>query len=130
MSPSIACFSLETSMTTSPLSTLALDHLGSCRVDDTTYLGRLVNRSAHWPVLPNHRAANHSSLFRPSRMASDCSASSVSTLAHPSRSWPPNWPNQPPCADPSWPSGSWTTPSSETLVATTIFPMSILLLVN
>src|ERR1700683_3513434 len=97
MSPSISCFSLETSSSTSFLSTVELDHFGSFKVEDTTYLGRSFNRSAHAPVRSDHRAANHSSLLRPSRMASDRSASSVSTLAHPSRSSPPNWPNHPPC---------------------------------
>src|ERR1700683_1732912 len=101
MSPSISCFSLETSLTTSPLTKDALDHLGSCNVDDTTYLGRLFNRSAHSPVRSSHRVANHSSLLRPSSIALDCSASSVSTLAHASRSLPPNWPNQPPYLKPS-----------------------------
>src|ERR1700722_20155958 len=123
MSPSISPFSLETSLTTSPLSRVALDHLGSFTVEDTTYLGRLFNRSAHSPDRSSQRVANHSSLLRPSSMASDCSASSVSTLVHPSRSLPPNWPNQPPCLKPSRPSGSWMTPSSETLVVTTIFPI-------
>ena len=55
------------------------------------------------------------------------SASSSMTLAHASRSLPPNRPNQPPSSKPSWPSGSWTTPSSETFVLITIFPISVLL---
>src|SRR5580692_4182770 len=130
ISPSISCFSFETSLTTSPLSKLELVHFGSLNVDETTYLGRLFNRSAHSPVRFSHRVANHSSLLRPSSMASHCSASSVSTLVHSSRSLPPNWRNQPPCLKPSSPSGSWTIPSSETLVVTTIFPISILLFVD
>src|SRR5260370_4460634 len=130
MSPSSSCFSFETSLTTSPLSTVELLHLGSCRVEDTTYLGRLFSRSAHAPLLASHRAANHSSLRRPSSRASVPSASSNSTLAHSSRSWPPNWPNQPPSLKPSCPSGSWTTPSNETFVLITIFPILVLLLVG
>src|SRR5580704_15834028 len=126
MSPSISCFSLETSLTRSPLSTLELDHLGFFKVEDTTYLGRLFNLSAHSPVRSSHRSANHSSLLRPRSMAAACSASTVSTLAHPSRSFPPNWPNQPPSLKPSWPSGSWTTPSRDMFVLMTIFPMSVL----
>src|ERR1700722_14954899 len=124
ISPSISCFRRETSLTTSPWSRVELDHLGSLNVEETTYLGMLFNRSAHSPVRSCHRVANHSSLLRPSSMASACSASSVSTLVQPSRSLPPNWANQPPSLKPSWPSGSWTTPSSETLVVTTSFPIS------
>src|SRR5260221_10912805 len=123
MSPSSSRFSFETSLTTSPRSTVELFHLGSWRVADTTYLGRLFNLSAHSPVRDTHRVANHSSLRRPSRRASVPSASSSSTLAHSSRSLSPNWPNQPPSLKPSSPSGSWTTPSSETFVLITIFPI-------
>src|SRR5690349_7111095 len=107
-----------------------LPHLGSVRVEDTTYLGMLFSRSAHSPVREAHRVANHSSLRRPSSRASARSASSVSTSAHCSRSLPPNWPNQPPSLKPSCPSGSWTTPSSEAFVVITIFPMPVLLLVG
>src|SRR5713226_8282952 len=127
MSPSSSCFSFETSSTTSPFRTVALLHLGPSRVEDTTYLGRLFNLSAHSPLRDSHRAANHSSLRRPSSRASVCSASSSETLAHSSRSLPPNSPNQPPSLKPSLPSGSWTTPSSETFVLMTIFPISVLL---
>src|SRR5260370_22463101 len=129
MSPASSCFSFETWSTTSPFRTVELLHLGSSRVEDTMYLGRLFNLCAHSPLRPDgHRAANHSSLRRPSSRASAPSASSVSSLAHASRSLPPNWPNQPPSLKPSLPSGSWTTPSSETFVLITIFPMSVLLL--
>src|SRR5258708_38777305 len=82
MSPFSSCFSFETSLTTSPLRTVELFHFGSWRVEDTTYLGRLFNLSAHSPVRDAHRVANHSSLRRPSRRASVPSASSSSTLAH------------------------------------------------
>src|SRR6266566_8734282 len=128
MSPSSSCFSFETSFTTLPFKTVELLHLGSSRVEDTTYLGRLFNLSAHSPLRDTHRAANHSSLRRPSSRASIRSASSRETLAHSSRSLPPNWPNQPPSLKPSSPSGSWTTPSSEAFVVITIFPMPVLLL--
>src|SRR6266566_7509463 len=127
MSPSSSSFSFETSSTTAPFSTVALLHLGSSRVEDTTYLRRLFTLSANAPLRDSHRVANHSSLRRPSRRASVLSASSSATAAHPSRSLPPNSPNQPPCLKPSLPSGSWTTPSSETFVLITIFPMSVLL---
>src|SRR5580704_3832585 len=130
MSPSSSCFSLLTSLTTSPLRIVELLHLGSWRVGDTTYLGRLFSLSAHSPLLDSHRAANHSSLRRPSSRASVPSASSNSILAHSSRSLPPNWPNHPPSLKPSSPSGSWTIPSSEALVLITIFPMSALLFVG
>src|SRR5437763_8554421 len=101
MSPSSSCFSFETSFTTSPLSTVELLHLGSWRVEDTTYLGRLFNLSAHSPLRDSHRAPNHSSLRRPRSSASVPTASSSSSLAHASRSLPPNWPNQPPSLKPS-----------------------------
>src|SRR5450755_1125409 len=126
MSPSSSCFSFETWSTTLPFSTVELLHLGSSRVEDTTYLGRLFSLSANSPLRDSHRAANHSSLRRPSNRASAPSASSNSTWAHASRSLAPNWPNQPPSLKPSSPSGSWTTPSSETFVLITIFPMSVL----
>src|SRR5215831_9503854 len=128
MSPSISRFSLETSSTTSPFRTVALVHLGSSRVEDTTYLGRLFSRSAHSPGRDAHLAANHSSLRRPSSNASARSASAYEILPHSSRSFPPNWANQPPSLKPSLPSGSWTTPSSDTFVLMTIFPMSVPLL--
>lgn len=99
-------------------------------MEDTTYFGRLFNLSAHAPVRDAHRVANHSSLRRPSSKASVPSASAYKTLAHSSRSLPPNWPNQPPSLKPSAPSGSWTTPSSETFVLITIFPISVLLFVG
>src|ERR1700736_2523736 len=127
MSPDSSCFSFETSLTTSPVRTVELLHLGSSRVAETTYLGRLFSLSAHSPPRDSHRAANHSSLRRPSSRASVPSASPSKTLAHSSRSLPPNWPNQPPSLKPSLPSGSWTTPSSEAFVLMTIFPMSVLL---
>src|SRR5438128_4537839 len=108
MSPLSACFSFETSVTTSPFRTVELLQRGSSRVEDTTYLGRLFNLSAHSPGRESHLSANHSSLRRPSNRASVLSASSNETLAHSSRSVPPNWPNQPPSLKPSPPSGSWT----------------------
>src|SRR5260370_156383 len=132
MSPASSCFSLETSVTTSPLSTAPLKtvellHLGSSRVEDTTYLGRLFNLSAHSPLRDSHRTAKYSSLRRPSSRASASSAWSSSTLAHSSRSLSPIWRNQPPCLKPSSPVGSWTTPSSETFSLTMILPISVLL---
>src|SRR6266446_3590436 len=130
MSPASSCFSFETSVTTSPLSTVELVQRGRSRVEDTTYFGRLFNLSAHSPGRDDHRVPNHSSLRRPSSRASAPSASSNSTLAHSSRSLPPNWPNHPPSLKPSSPSGSWTTPSSETFVLITIFPILVLLVVG
>src|SRR3954452_11580603 len=101
MSPSTFCFRLATSLTTSPLSTVELFQTGCSRVEDTTYLGRLFNLSAHSPVRDDHRVPNHSSLRRPNSRASERSASSVSSLAHASRSLPPNCANQPPSLKPS-----------------------------
>src|ERR1700738_3116145 len=101
MSPASSCFSLLTSLTTSPVRTVELFHLGSWRVEDTTYLGRLFHLSAHSPVRDAHRVANHSSPRLPASRGSVPSASSSSTLAHSSRSLPQNWPNQPPSLKPS-----------------------------
>src|ERR1700722_2289563 len=127
MSPLICRFSFEISLTTSPLITVEFDHMGSFRLEDTTFLGMLFNLSAHSPLRDSQRVANPSSLRRPSSRATAPRASSVSTFAHASRSLPPNWPNQPPRVNPSWPSGSSTTPSSEMLVVMTIFPIAGLL---
>src|ERR1700744_283622 len=127
MSPSNSCFSFDTSFTTSPSSSVELLHFGSQRVEDTTYLGRLFNLSAHSPLRDSHLAANHSSLRRPSSSASAPSASSSSSLAHSSRSSSPIWRNQPPRPKPSSPVGSCATPSSETFALTMIFPISVLL---
>src|ERR1035438_5713894 len=128
MSPSICCFSPVTSSTTLPFRTVTLVHLGSWRVEDTTYLGRLFSRSANSPVRDVQRAPNHSSLRRPSSRAAVPSASAYSALPHSWRSLPPDWTNQPPRLKPSSPSGSWTTPSSDTFVVMTIFPIFVLLL--
>src|SRR6202035_5655135 len=125
MSPSSSCFSLVTSSTTSPFRTVTLVHLGSSRVVDTTYLGSLFSGSAHGPGRAAHRAPNHSSLRRPSSRASVRRASAYSTLPHSSRSLPPSWTNQPPSLKPSPPSGSWTTPSRDTFVLMTIFPIAV-----
>ena len=51
MSPASSCFSFETSLTTSPLRTVELLHSGSCRVEDTTYLGMLFSLSAQLAAL-------------------------------------------------------------------------------
>src|SRR5580693_8768787 len=128
MSPSSSCFSLVTSSTTSPFRTVTLVHLGSWRVEDTTYLGSLFSRSANSPVRDGaHRAANHSSLRRPSSRAAARRASAYSTLDHSPRSLPPDRANQPPRPKPSLPSGSCTTPSSDTFVLMMIFPIVVLL---
>src|SRR5580704_4156662 len=132
MSPASSCLSFVTSVTTSPLSTAPLKtvellHLGSSRVEDTTYLGRPFNLSAHSPLRDSQCPAKYSSLRRPSSRASAPSASPSSTLAHSSRSLSPIWRNQPPCLKPSSPVGSWTTPSSETFSLTMILPISVLL---
>src|SRR5260370_40707764 len=101
MSPASSCVSFETSVTTSPLSTAPLKtvellHLGSSRVEDTTYLGRLFNLSAHSPLRDSHRTAKHSSLRRPSSTASAPSASSSPTVAHSSRPLSPLRRSHPP----------------------------------
>jgi hypothetical protein len=45
MSPASSSFSFKTSLTMSPLSTVAFVYLGSSRVEDTTYLGMLFSLS-------------------------------------------------------------------------------------
>src|ERR1700676_495598 len=130
MSPVSFCLSFVTSVTTSPLRTVELFHSGCSRGEDTTYLGRLFNLSAPSPARDDHRVANHWSLRRPSRRASVPNASSNRTLAHSSRSLPPNWPNHTSRLKPSPPSGSWTIPSSEAFVLIPILPISVLLVVG
>src|SRR3954465_8285084 len=97
-----------------------------------TYLGRLFNLSAHSSLRDSQRSANHSSLRRPSSRASVRCASSEKKVAQASRSCPPDSTNQPPTLKPSLPSGSWTTPSSETFCGPliTIRPISVLLFVS
>src|SRR5271165_119084 len=127
MSPSTSRFSLVTSSTTSPFRTVTLVHAGSWRVADTTYLGMPFSRSAHSPVRDGQRAANHSSVRRPSSRAAELRASACEILANSPTSLPPQRPNQPPRPKPSLPSGSCTTPSSDTFVLMTIFPIAVLL---
>ena len=86
MSPSWSSFSFETALATSPVGTAELLHLAASGVEDTTYLGMLFSRSAHWPLRDSHREANHASLRLPSSRASARSASSSRILAHSSRS--------------------------------------------
>src|SRR6266487_2530742 len=50
MSPSMCCFSVETSLGTSPLRTVELFQAGCSRVADTTYLGKLFSLSASSPL--------------------------------------------------------------------------------
>src|SRR4029077_18809887 len=55
ISPSMCCFSVETSLSTSPLRTVELFQAGLARVADTTYLGRLFSLSASSPLRDGHR---------------------------------------------------------------------------
>jgi len=59
MSPSMCCFSVETSLSTSPLRTVELFQARLARVADTMYLGRLFSLSAGLPLRDGHRAASH-----------------------------------------------------------------------
>src|ERR1700749_5130496 len=52
MSPSMCCFSVETSFSTSPWRTVELFQAGWAKVADTTYLGSL---SASSPLRDGHR---------------------------------------------------------------------------
>jgi hypothetical protein len=57
----MCCFSVETSLSTSPpLRTVELFQAGLARVADTTYLGRLFSLPASSPLRDGHRAASHS----------------------------------------------------------------------
>src|SRR5579863_1657751 len=124
MSPSTWSFSLVIASTTPPFSIVTLVHVGSLSVPDTTYFGRLFSRAAHSPgLVAGHRVPNQSSLRRPSSSAAAPTASAYSISPHSLRSLPPDVRNQPPRPKPSWPSGSSTTPSSETFVEMTIFPI-------
>jgi len=60
MSPSISTFSFATSVATSPVRTVVSPQSGSVRVLDTTYLGRLFNRSARAPVRGRQRDPKNS----------------------------------------------------------------------
>src|SRR5437588_417642 len=71
MSPSSSRFSFVTSSTTSPFRTLELFQSGSTRVEDTTYLGMLFNRSASSPLRGRHReSGNWATSNRPVRPSS------------------------------------------------------------
>jgi hypothetical protein len=60
MSPSVCCFSVETSLSTSPLRPAGLFQAGLARVADATYLGWLLSLSASSPLRDGHRAASRS----------------------------------------------------------------------
>src|SRR5438309_961730 len=122
MSPSCSCFSFAISSATSPFSTVELFQSGSCRVDETTYLGMVLNLSANSPSLDGHASAKPSYVTRPSSRASAERASSSLNLS-------PSSPRlisklQPPCLKLSAPPGSSMTPSSDTNSVTTIRPIA------
>src|SRR6266567_3516519 len=54
-SPFSSCFSLKTSSTALPVRTVELFQWASSSVDDTTYLGRLFNLTANWPLRDGRR---------------------------------------------------------------------------
>ena len=60
MSPASCCFSFETSLTASPLSSSECPARGPWRVEDTTYLGLLFSLSARALIRDGHRAAKNS----------------------------------------------------------------------
>src|SRR6266511_4776268 len=120
-SPSCSCFSFATSSATSPLNTVELLQSGSSSVEETTYLGMVLNLSANSPSLDGQAFAKPSYVTRPSSRASEESVSSSLNLS-------PSSPRliskvQPPCLKSSAPPGSSMTPSSETNSVTTILPM-------
>src|SRR5258708_15231003 len=125
MSPSNTCLSFETSVATSPLSTVELFHSAFSRVEETTYLGMLLNLSAKSFFADGQAAAKPSYVTRPSSSASLLRVSSSLNLS-------PSCPRsilkvQPACLKPTPPPGASITPSSETNSVTTILPILILL---
>src|SRR3954452_15701777 len=125
MSPSSPCFSFPTSSATSPLRTVELFHSASFSVEETTYLGMLLNLSANSPSLEGQASAKPSYVTRPSSSASASRASSSLNLSPSSPRL--NSKLQPPYSKSSAPPGSSMTPSSETNSVTTTFPTSPLL---
>src|SRR5919204_6443506 len=120
MSPSCSCLSFATSSATSPFSTVELFHLGCRMVEETTYLGMVLNLSANSPSLDGQASANPSYVIRPRSRASDERVSSSLNL---SPSAPRLIPKvQPPYLKSSDPPGSSMTPSSDTNSVTTILP--------
>src|SRR5713226_3620731 len=126
MLPPNPCLSFETSFTTSPLRIVELFQSAFLRVEDTTYLGMLLNLSENGsPLLDGQAAAKPSYVTRPSSSASESSTSSILNLS-------PSFPRlnlnvHPPCLEPSDPPGSSITPSIETNSLTTIRPIILLL---
>ena len=112
--------------TTSPFSTVELVHSGSSSVEDTTYLGRPFNRSAHSPLREPARP-------RTTRRCAGRAAGPRRASASSSTTWPT--PRGPPTelAEPAavpealLAAGSWTTPSSETFCADHDLSHSVLL---
>src|SRR5437660_7475833 len=74
----VCCFSFETSVAISPLSTCELFHSSFLRVLVATCLGMLLNRSANpsGSLRPGHEAAKPSYVTRPKRSASEEKVSS------------------------------------------------------
>ena len=117
--------------TTSPFRTVELFQRGSSRVEDTTYLGRLLSLSAHSPLRDDHRDAEP-------LVAAPTQQQGLGAQRLVERDLGPLL--RGPCPQtrrtsrrslkPSSPSGSWTTPSSEMFVLMTIFPISVLLSLN
>ena len=96
-------------------------HSGSVSVEDTTYLGMVLNLSANPPSRPGHAAAKPSYVRRPS---SSASASIVSWVLNSSPSSPrSNSNDQAPRTKSSSPPGASITPSSDTNSVTTSLPI-------
>src|SRR3954467_12932411 len=112
MSPEADSRSLDTASATSPSSIVELAQPGFSSVEDTTYLGIVLNLSANSPSLDGHAAAKPSYVTRPSSSASDERVSSSLNLS-PS---PPGAISKPPppCLKLSLPPGSSMTPSRDT----------------
>src|SRR5688572_17812121 len=121
MSPVYCALSFSTSSITSPCSTVVLFHSGCSRVEDTTYLGIVLNLSANAPSTCGQTGANPSYVTRPSRSASDAIVSSTlnSSPCGPRRKSS----IQPTRSKSSVPLGASTTPSTEMYSVTTILPI-------
>src|SRR5918996_3409189 len=120
MIPSMSSLSFDAASTASPLRTVVLFHSGFSRVEETTYLGMLLNLSANSPSRAGQAPAKLSYVTRPRRRAS---VSSVSW----SLNWFPSSPRSKANDHPGYlnssPPGACITPSSDTNSVTTNLPI-------
>src|SRR5919106_5791693 len=116
----MSSLSFDAASTASPLRTVVLFHSGFSRVEETTYLGMLLNLSANSPSRAGQAPAKLSYVTRP---ISSASVSSVSW----SLNWFPSSPRSKANDHPGYlnssPPGACITPSSDTNSVTTNLPI-------